>query len=295
MMVAAGPIFTYSIGNMVFLHASRADVVRDLGLCVSPSDLGKSSYMKVTHRPLFGDGILKSSGEAWAYQRRLIAPEFFPDKVRGMVDLMVASATALVAAWEDRMISDDNRGGGGGCLELRVDDDMRAYSADVISRACFGSSYVKGKEIFALIRELQKTVSSKQPNLVAEMTGLSLRTNRAAWRLNRQVRSLILGVARESGDGDRNLLNAMLRSAASSGGGAVAAEDLIVDNCKNIYFAGYETTAVTAAWCMMLLALHPEWQARVRDEVRQACAGAPDFTSSLQKMKKVGMECGAPE
>ena len=191
------------------------------------------------------------------------------------------------------MISDDNRGGGG--LELKIDDDIRAYSADVISRTCFGSSYVKGKEIFALIRELQKTVSSKQPNLVAEMTGLSLRTNRAAWRLNRQVRSLILGVARESGDGDRNLLNAMLRSAASSGGGAVAAEDLIVDNCKNIYFAGYETTAVTAAWCMMLLALHPEWQARVRDEVRQACAGAPDFTSSLQKMKKVGMECGAPE
>ena len=109
------------------------------------------------------------------------------------------------------------------------------------------------------------------------------------------MRRLILDVARESGDDDgKNLLNAMLRSAASSGT-AAAAEDLIVDNCKNIYFAGYETTAVTAAWGMMLLALHPEWQARVRDEVRQACAGAPDFTSSLQKMKKVGMECGAPE
>jgi cytochrome P450 len=84
----------------------------------------------------------------------------------------------------------------------------------------------------------------------------------------------------------------MLRSsaAASGGGGGVAAEDFIVDNCKNIYFAGYETTAVTAAWCLMLLALHPEWQAQVRDEARQACAAAaaaPDFTS-LQRMKKVG-------
>ncbi|RLN34875.1 hypothetical protein C2845_PM03G16460 [Panicum miliaceum] len=281
-----GPIFTYSIGNMVFLHASRADVVRDLGLCVSQLDLGKSSYMKVTHRPLFGDGILKSSGDAWAYQRRLIAPEFFPDKVKGMVDLMVASATALVGAWEDRI---SNNRSGGGCLELRIDDDIRAYSADVISRTCFGSSYVKGKEIFAMIRELQKTVS--KPSLLAEMTGLSFlptRTNRAAWRLNRQVRRLVLDVVRESGDDDRNLLNAMLRSAASSGG-TVAAEDFIVDNCKNIYFAGYETTAVTAAWCMMLLALHPEWQGRVREEVRQACAGAaPDFTS-LQKMKKLAM------
>lgn len=278
-----GPIFTYSIGSMVFLHASRSDVVRDLCLSVSSLDLGKSSYMKVTHRPLFGDGILKSSGEAWAHQRRLIAPEFFPDKVKGMVDLMVGSATALVASWGDRT--------GGGGVELKIDDDIRAYSADVISRTCFGSSYVKGKRIFAAIRELQKAVS--KPNLLAEMTGLSFlptRTNREAWRLNRVVRDLVLDVVREGGDDDRNLLNAMLRSASSSGGCSgdrVAVEEFVVDNCKNIYFAGYETTAVTAAWCMMLLALHPEWQDLVRDEVRQACGGG-DF-ASLHKMKKLTM------
>ncbi|CAN6226572.1 unnamed protein product [Urochloa humidicola] len=284
-----GPVFSYSIGNMVFLHASWADVVRDLGLCVS-LDLGKSSYMKVTHRPLFGDGILKSSGDAWAYQRRLIAPEFFPDKVRAMVHLMVSSAAALVDSWDDRITKTSC-----GSLELSVDDDLRAYSADVISRTCFGSSYVRGKEIFSLIRELQRTVS-KQPNLLAEMTGLSslpTRANRAAWRLNRQVRRLVLDVVREqiSGgdDGDTNLLATMLRSAAaSSDNNSVAAEDFIVDNCKNIYFAGYETTAVTAAWCMMLLALHPEWQARVRDEVRHACAAPPD-SASLQRMKTLGM------
>ncbi|XP_062186463.1 cytochrome P450 714B1-like [Phragmites australis] len=284
-----GPMFSYSIGNMVFLHVSRADVVRDLSLCVS-LDLGKSSYMKVTHRPLFGDGILKSSGEAWAHQRRLIAPEFFPDKVKSMVDLMAVSARALVESWEDMLLGEISNGV---FLELRIDDDIRAYSADVISRTCFGSSYVKGKEIFAMIREMQKTVS--KTNLLAEMTGLSFlptRSNREAWRLKRLVRELILDVVRESGDDDRNLLNAMLRSAASSGmasARSAAAEDFIVDNCKNIYFAGYESTAVTAAWCMLLLALHPEWQDRVRDEVRHACAGsAPDFTS-LQKMKKLTM------
>ncbi|CAL5071133.1 unnamed protein product [Urochloa decumbens] len=275
-----GPVFTYSIGNMVFLHASRADVVRDLGLCVSPLDLGKSSYMKVTHRPLFGDGILKSSGDAWAYQRRLIAPHFFPDKVRAMVGHMVASAAALVDSWDGRISSN-----GGGLLELKVDDDLRAYSADVISRTCFGSSYVRGKEIFGMIRELQRMVS-KPPNLLAEMTGLTslpTRANRAAWRLNRQVRSLVLDVVREQSGDDRNLLTAMLRSAA--------AEDFVVDNCKNIYFAGYETTAVTAAWCLMLLALHPEWQARVRHEVRHACAAAPPgcLASSLHKMKTLAM------
>lgn len=75
-------MFTYSVGNMVFMHASDPAVVRDVCLSVSPDDLGKSSYMKVTHHPLFGDGILKSNGDAWARQRKLIAPEFFPDKVK---------------------------------------------------------------------------------------------------------------------------------------------------------------------------------------------------------------------
>ena len=46
-------------------------------------------------------------------------------------------------------------------------------------------------------------------------------------------------------------------------------EKFMVDNCKNIYFAGHETTATTAAWALMLLAIHPQWQAQVRDEVLQ--------------------------
>lgn len=51
----------------------------------------------------------------------------------------------------------------------------------------------------------------------------------------------------------------------------------IVDNCKNIYFAGHDTTATAASWCLVLLALHPEWQDRIRAEVAQLCpSGIPD-------------------
>ncbi|XP_003559786.1 cytochrome P450 714B1 [Brachypodium distachyon] len=296
-----GPVFTYSVGNMVFLHVSDAAMVRDVCLCVS-LELGKSTYNKATHRPLFGDGILKSNGASWSRQRKLIAPHFFPDKVKGMVELMVGSARALVMAWEERVTA---AAANGGCeVELKVDDDIRAYSADVISRACFGSSYDKGKEIFAAIRELQKTVS--KPNLLAEMlTGGLLHNNRDAWRLNRSVGKLILDTVNATEKEENNLLNAMLRSAAAAaeagegdgeGGGGLskaAAEDFVVDNCKNIYFAGYESTAITAAWCLMLLALHPDWQRRVRGEVLcelpdDGTATLPD-SSSLQKMKQLTM------
>ena len=277
-----GPVFTYSMGNVVFLHVSRADVVRDINLCVS-LDLGKSSYLKATHEPLFGRGILKSNGEAWAHQRKIIAPEFFLDKVKGMVDLMVDSAQTLLESWEARVDKS------GGTLDIKIDDDIRAYSADVISRTCFGSSYVKGKKIFLKLRELQKAVS--KPNVLAEMTGLRFfptKKNRQAWGLHKQVHRLILEIVKESGE-DKNLLRAILHSASSSKVGLREAENFIVDNCKSIYFAGYESTAVTAAWCLMLLGLHPEWQDRVRQEVLDVCGGRPLDSQSLQNMKNLTM------
>ena len=79
---------------------------------------------------------------------------------------MVDSAQPLLKSWEERV--DRN----GGITDIKIDNDIRAYSADVISRTCFGSSYIKGKEIFMKIRELQQAVS--KPNVLAEMTGLRL-------------------------------------------------------------------------------------------------------------------------
>jgi len=64
-------------------------------------------------------------------------------------------------------------------------------------------------------------------------------------------------------------------------------KQFIVDNCKNIYFAGHETTAVAASWSLMLLALYPEWQDRIRIEVAQHCPnGIPD-ADSLPLLKTV--------
>lgn len=69
------------MGNVPALHVSHPDVVKDINLCLS-LDLGKATYLKKAHEPLFGHGILKSNGVLWAHQRKIIAPEFFLDKVK---------------------------------------------------------------------------------------------------------------------------------------------------------------------------------------------------------------------
>lgn len=84
--------------------------------------------------------------------------------MQGMVDLMVDTTTPLLKSWKEKVRLQ------GGTADMNVDEDLRSYSADVLSRTCFGSNYNRGKEIFTKIRELQKAVS--RPNLLAEIVGL---------------------------------------------------------------------------------------------------------------------------
>lgn len=41
----------------------------------------------------------------------------------------------------------------------------------------------------------------------------------------------------------------------------------VVGQCKTLLIAGQETVQLSLTWTMMLLAMNPEWQERVRDEV----------------------------
>lgn len=81
----------------------------------------------------------------------------------------------------------------------------------------------------------------------------------------------------------------ILKGAKNSDLGPDATDNFIVDNCKNIYFAGYETTAITAAWTLLLLALNPDWQDKVRAEVLEICGGQLPDADMIRKMKAVSI------
>ncbi|KAH1073383.1 hypothetical protein J1N35_025711 [Gossypium stocksii] len=76
-----GSMFLYSTGNLQLLCTTDMEMVKEIGLHKSLS-LGKPSYLTKDRGPLLGQGILSSSGPIWSHQRKIIAPEFFPDKVK---------------------------------------------------------------------------------------------------------------------------------------------------------------------------------------------------------------------
>ena len=118
---------------------------------------------------------------------------------------------------------------------------------------------------------------------------LPIKMNRETKRLDKEIRTLILKVVkeREEGGSEQDLLQMILEGAKSSDSGQDETNRFIVDNCKNMYLAGYETSAVTATWTLMLLALYPEWQEKVREEILEICRGELPNADMLLKMKTV--------
>lgn len=204
---------------------------------------------------------------------------------------MLQSAEPLTTKWEASIEAQ-----GGSMADINVEEDLRGLSADVISRACFGSSFFKGQKIFSKLRTLQKIIANQSvlfgiPSLgflpskqQKEIQGLETEIESLIWETIRQRKEECL----ESPSSEKDLLQLILGGVVNDVG-KESSKKFIVDNCKNIYFAGHESTAVAASWCLMLLALHPEWQDRIREEIAQVCpSGVPD-ADSLPKMKMVTM------
>ena len=104
---------------------------------------------------------------------------------------------------------------------------------------------------------------------------LPTRRNWQVWRVNKQLRSKIMSImqarlaAKGGGDCGNDLLGLLLEAWTPQrrAGAETLTTDEVVDECKTFFAAGQETTATLLVWALFLLAAHPEWQDRVREEV----------------------------
>ncbi|CAL9003080.1 unnamed protein product [Prunus brigantina] len=282
-----GQVYMYSTGSKQHLYVSDPKLLRELKLHNS-LDLGRPTYLSKPMQPLLGDSVIRANGEEWAYQKKIIAPEFFLDKVKGMVGLMEESTKTIIKTWESRILESEE-----GIVDITIDEDLKSLSADIISRACFGSSYSQGNQIFAKIAALQDILS--HPSLLFGFLNfrfLPTENDKKVRSLKKEVDALLLKLVRDRqaesqlcGTSEKDLLQMILESAASSTEmPSHKTDQFILDNCRTIYFAGSETTALAASWTLMLLALQPEWQDRVRAEIFEVCGDDDQLHHCLQDM-----------
>jgi len=121
------------------------------------------------------------------------------------------------------------------------------------------------------------------------------KSNRQIWRLEEEINSNIskLVKQRQEEGREQDLLQMILEGAKNCEGSdgllsnSVGRDRFIIDNCKTIFFAGHDTTSITASWCLMLLATYQDWQDRVRAEVLEVCGNDNLDANILRSMKTV--------
>ncbi|XP_030549331.2 cytochrome P450 714C2-like [Rhodamnia argentea] len=273
-----GPVFAFSQGNMVIVCICDFGIVREICQCKS-TELGRSAYLRDNWGILLGyDSIVTSKGKSWALQRKVIAPEFFNDKIKGMVDMMVGSVVSVLEKWESQVE------GAGEVASVRVDEHLKSISAEVISKACFGSKYVIGNEIFSKMLVLQDLLSKQQAFVgLPGARHIPTKTARDIRRIGKEVDGSVLKLTYSDCNAEKQgFLQALVNNFGCG-------SSIITDNCKTLFLGGHESTASATSFALVLLAHHADWQERVRAEVVEILGNQALNMDKLHKMKLLNM------
>jgi enediyne biosynthesis protein E7 len=226
-------------------------------------------------RPLLGDGLLTSSGEHWARQRRMCAPAFRRGEVLGFDAIIVEAATGLTARW--RAAATAGR-------PVRVDHDLTALTLAVMVRAMLGADLgAIGEGFGRAVDAVNRFVGHYVPGVDADPADTARRRAeylRAQAFLDTVVRTIVAARQAAGDAGRRDLLGAMLVAMHDQGEAAMSATELR-DQVLTIVMAGHETTAKALTWTLYLLDQHPRVAARLREEVDAALGGRPPTAEDL--------------
>ncbi|CAN1177817.1 Cytochrome P450 CYP72A616 [Linum perenne] len=229
-------------------------------------------------------GLTVLEGEEWAKHRKIINPAFHVDKLKGLLPGFALSCSNMIEQWK-KMV------GSQGSYELDVWPQLQKLGMDVISRAAFGSSYEQGKKIFQLQKELILLVMEAMQTLyIPGFRFVPTKKNLKRKALDKEITRLLRGVIEKKqkaiADGESStddLLGLLLQS------DALTLEE-VIEECKVFYAAGQETTSSLLTWTMIVLAMHPDWQEKARQEVLEICGKKEPFTSeALAHLKIVTM------
>ncbi|WVY89931.1 hypothetical protein V8G54_035445 [Vigna mungo] len=232
-------------------------------------------------KQFFGQGILVLKGEKWAVHRAIANQAFKIERVKLWVPQITDCTKTMFYKWEDNNKGSDE-------FEIEVCKDLHDLTSDIISKVAFGSNYEEGKEIFELLEEHYHLVCLAIRSVyIPGFRFLPTKKNRERKRLEKKTYEAIKVLIEENLKAEHdseNLLSLLMSSHKFINNETHKLRlDEIVDDCKNFYMAGKETSATS-------LRLNQEWQSKAREEVLSVL-GPNSFPTSetLSELKLVNL------
>ncbi|WOH06754.1 hypothetical protein DCAR_0626182 [Daucus carota subsp. sativus] len=284
-----GKVFVYWLGTEPFLYVSDAEFLRQMNAAVPGKNWGKSRLFKNDRDAMFGDGIVMAEGEDWVRHRNVLTPAFFPPNLKALASFMVTSTNNMIDRWVSIINS--------GQQEIDIEKEIILTTGEIIAKVSFGMTYENGRKVLEGLRALQQTLFTSNRYVGVPFSKyLCLKQNWEAKRLGEEIDALLLSVINDItkskkvgdhasvADDEKTILNMALADDESL---KLLTTKEMVDECKTLFFGGYETTALALTWTLFLLALHPEWQNQLREEIKQVVGDQVVDANIVAKLEKM--------
>lgn len=228
--------------------------------------------------PIVGkQGLLLSEGEGWLKARRLLQPAFSPRRIRSLVPQLDRIVADDVSRWPSRTHAFEALR----ILTMRTsvaalfDRDVGAAESRMIADA-FDRALR-----FAPLRFFSYALPDWLP--LPDLRDVRALRNLVAHVTQRMIAEESRGSTQS--DDFLSLLLGEVRGGATYRDDAAAGQRYLLDHMSTALFGGYESTATSLTWVLLLLAKHADVRARAYEEItREAPDGSELNAAVLSKL-----------
>lgn len=230
-------------------------------------DYPKSVTTKLILNPAIGDSLFVAEGAHWRWQRRAAAPAFAQRNVEGLGPVMTAAAEAscrrLAAAQGP----------------VDVFEETVAATFEVISDVTFSGDGMFDRD--AVHQSIDAYIAQTAKLSLMDVMGLPPWLPRPGRLFSGRGLKRMKGIADQAiaaraaaaeKDGPPDLLDLLLDAQDPETGRAMNRDELR-DNLLTFIVAGHETTALTLAWALYLMAFAPDVQEAAAAEAQGVLDG----------------------
>lgn len=220
-----------------------------------------------------GKGLLTSEGEHWKKQRKLIQPAFHKKQLANLLDSI---KQAILLEYKKITVNE----------ELDIFPIYNDLAFQTVVKSLFSSAANQEE-----INRLQYITEETQKMLVKE-----LRQPYLGWwftvsgkidsylKLTAEARNILRKIVQERRDSKErydDLLDMLLEAKYDDGN--FMDEEQLIDEILILFTAGHETTSNSLTFTVQLLALNPEWQEKIYEEISSLKEQDLDLMSYVTK------------
>lgn len=270
-----GDVFRLKIGFNTSVFFCRDAAFAEYVLQKNQKNYVKSKIQTKDLVKYVGKGLLTSEGEHWRKQRKLIQPAFHKKQLENLLE----SIQNAILSEYDKIEPNST---------IDIFPILNDLAFQTVVKSLFSSAANQDD-----INRLQYITEAAQKMMVKELrqpylgwwfkASGKIEKHIALTREARDILKRIVNERRASNIKENDLLD-MLLDARYDDGNAMEEEQLI-DEILILFTAGHETTSNSLTFTCQLLALHPEWQERIYEEISKVKTNTDDLMTSIMASK----------